>query len=107
MTIHTLPAPVINDAPAESFVIPCRNDAGMLMDCLKTLMVLEPPPQLVVAHASNDGEQVRRICDMHGAHFIHLKRSCCGAQLDAGAAVSGRDVLVFHHADSEIITVSL
>ncbi len=91
----------MNKAPAVSFVIPCRNDIDMLARCLGTLATLAPRPRIVVADASDDREKVRGTCERHGAQLVHVERPCRGAQLDAGAAVAGGDILVFHHADSE------
>lgn len=90
----------MNNAPAVSFVIPCRNDLGMLMNCLASLTVLDPRPRLVVADASDDWMAVRDLCERHGVQFVQVEKPCRGAQLDAGAAVAGGDVIVFHHADS-------
>ena len=91
----------MNGAPAVSFVIPCRNDRVMLSDCLGSLAVLDPRPRLVVADASDDRIAVRGLCERHGAQLVQVEKPCRGAQLDAGAAVAGGDVIVFHHADSE------
>ena len=91
----------MNGVPAVSFVIPCRNDFAILGDCLDTLAGLDPRPQIVVADCSDDWMSVRQLCQGHGALFVQVARPCRGTQLDAGAAVAGGDVLVFHHADSE------
>ena len=91
----------MNGVPAVSFVIPCRNDFAILGDCLDTLTGLDPRPRIVVADCSDDWMSVRDLCQRHSAQFVPVKKPCRGAQLDAGAAVAGGDVLVFHHADSE------
>jgi len=88
-------------APSVSFVIPCRNDAALLGDCLDLLTRLDPGPELVVADASDDSSSVRELCLRYNAQFVQVGRPCRGAQLDTGAAVAGGEVLVFHHADSE------
>ncbi len=91
----------MNGAPSVSFVIPCCNDLRMLSDCLDSLTGLEPSPRIVVADASDDWIAVRELCERHGARFLQVERPCRGAQMDAGAAVAGGEVIVFHHADSE------
>ncbi len=91
----------MNGAPAVSFVIPCCNDLLMLSDCLGLLTGLDPSPRIVVADASDDWIAVRELCERHGARFLQVERPCRGAQLDAGAAITGGEVIVFHHADSE------
>ncbi len=91
----------MNGVPAVSFVIPCRNDFAILVDCLDALASLDPRPQIVVADCSDDWMSVRELCQGHGALFVQVVKPCRGAQLDAGAAVADGDVFVFHHADSE------
>ena len=91
----------MDGVPAVSFVIPCRNDSAILSACLDTLTGLDPRPGLVVADCSDDWMSVRDLCQEHGAQFVQVEKPCRGAQLDAGAAVAGGNVIVFHHADSE------
>ncbi|MFP6875054.1 MAG: glycosyltransferase [Verrucomicrobiales bacterium] len=88
-------------APSVSFVIPCRNDADLLGSCLDSLVRLDPAPQLVVADASDDKSPVRELCAHYNTQLVEVNAPCRGAQLDAGAALAGGELLVFHHADSE------
>jgi glycosyltransferase involved in cell wall biosynthesis len=91
----------MDGAPPVSFVIPCRNDTDLLGNCLDSLVRLDPRPELVVADASDDRSPVRELCAHYNAQLVEVTAPCRGGQLDAGAALAGGEVLIFHHADSE------
>lgn len=87
--------------PSVSIVLPCWNDAAALEVRLAGLATLEPSPQLIVADASDDREQIVAICAAFAAQLVEVEEAGRGAQLNAGAVVAEGEVIVFLHTDTE------
>ena len=85
-----------------SIVIPVWNDAARLARSLEVLSALEPPPEVLVADASDDRDGVRDLAESFGARFIAVGQPNRGGQLNAGAREASGDVLLFHHADTQL-----
>lgn len=84
-----------------SIVIPCWNDAAALRQILATLRGLRGLAEVIVADASHTPD-CGEIAAIFGARLVRCEQPNRGAQMNAGAAVAGGDVLLFHHADSQL-----
>src|SRR5437588_182439 len=87
--------------PSISFIIPVRNDARRLRDCLHTIVENSYPSDLVevivVDNGSTDGSDVvAREC---GAMVLRHAQGNVAALRNAGAASARGEILAFVDAD--------
>jgi len=80
-----------------SFIIPTINESGNLDIVLKRLLPVEDGEVIVVDGGSIDGTP--DVARRHGARVI-TSRPGRARQMNAGAAASSGDILVFLHADT-------
>lgn len=94
-------APAKTTFPQISLIIPCWNDAEALKQLLPRAARFAGVYETIIADASENGacEQIAR---EHGAIYVRCPRPNRGAQMNAGAAAASGDVLLFHHADTEL-----
>ncbi|MGI8604030.1 MAG: glycosyltransferase [Verrucomicrobiales bacterium] len=85
-----------------SVIIPVWEDAAALRVCLERLRGADPPVEFVIAAACAD-ENCRRLASEAGARLVECAHPNRGAQLNAGAAASSGSVLIFLHADTELL----
>ncbi len=85
-----------------SFVVPVWNDLRRLEVALERLDELDPPPEVLIADASDERGPVRDLAERSGARLIEVDRPNRGGQLNAGAREASGEVLVFHHADTQL-----
>jgi glycosyltransferase involved in cell wall biosynthesis len=93
-----------------SVIIPVWNDTASLSACLARFGgPVMPPVEVIVADASSEKERrlIDRGCAAAGAHVVHCPGPSRGAQLNAGAAAATGDILVFTHADTELLPAHL
>jgi hypothetical protein len=87
--------------PSISFVIPVRNDARRLRDCLRTIVENEYPSDLVeivvVDDGSTDGSGL--VAGEFGATVLTRASGRVAALRNAGAEISRGDLLAFVDAD--------
>lgn len=84
-----------------SVVIPCWNDGVALGAILQKLGTLSGVDQVVVADAS-PGDRCRTLASEAGATVAPCPLPSRGAQLNAGARAAHGQVLLFHHADTDL-----
>lgn len=84
-----------------SLVIPCWNDLDALRVQLDSLRGLSGIAETIVADASTSDE-CRRLAAESGAYIAHCPAPNRGAQMNAGARLATSEVLLFHHADTEL-----
>ena len=84
-----------------SVVVPCWRDADALGRVLAALRVIEGVAEIIVADATETGE-CRDIARAAGCVIAHCAQPSRGGQMNAGAALARGDVLLFHHADSDL-----
>jgi rSAM/selenodomain-associated transferase 2 len=86
-----------------SVVIPAWRDAENLAALLPLLSKIDSVMNIIVVDASED-RQSEQIAREYGATFL---RSCApnrGEQMNLGAEAAAGDVLIFHHADTQLST---
>jgi rSAM/selenodomain-associated transferase 2 len=101
-TLDTVaPATIAARLPTVTLIIPCWNDADALRRILPDATCFAGIVQTIVADASENGacEQIAR---EFGATHVRCPRPNRGAQMNAGARAADGDVLLFHHADTEL-----
>ncbi len=86
---------------ALSVVIPCWRDAEALGRVLAALRVIEGVAEIIVADAT-ETDECRAIARAAGCLVAHCAKPSRGGQMNAGAALARGDVLLFHHADSDL-----
>lgn len=85
--------------PTISLVIPVWNDAGALARNLPMLLREWPANALwVVDGGSQDGSL--EVAKQHGAQCLRVARPSRAAQMNAGAAASPGEIILFLHADT-------
>lgn len=84
-----------------SIVIPCWNDAEALSRLFESAGSLRGVHEFVLADASSGGGPAA-VARAAGASVVRCPRPSRGAQMNAGAAAAAGQVLLFHHADSEL-----
>jgi rSAM/selenodomain-associated transferase 2 len=84
-----------------SLIIPSWNDADNLAALLPSLRKIDNPPEIVVVDATQD-RQSEQITVAAGAIFISSSNANRGEQLNRGARAATGDVLIFHHADTQL-----
>jgi rSAM/selenodomain-associated transferase 2 len=84
-----------------SVIIPCWNDAENLAGLLPALRKIDNPPEIIVVDVTQDrpSEQIALAVD---AVFISSSEANRGQQMNRGAEVATGDVLIFHHADTQL-----
>jgi rSAM/selenodomain-associated transferase 2 len=84
-----------------SVIIPCWNDAENLAELLPALRKIDNSPEIIVVDATQDrpSKQVALGAD---AIFISSSEANRGQQMNRGAEIATGDVLVFHHADTQL-----
>jgi glycosyl transferase family 2 len=87
--------------PAIAFVIPVRNDAPRLRDCLESIRSNRFPADLVeivvVDHGSSD--ESSSVARAAGAHVVELHAATVAALRNRGAALSRAPLIAFVDAD--------
>jgi rSAM/selenodomain-associated transferase 2 len=86
---------------ALSVVIPCWRDAAALGRVLPMLQTLPGIGEIIVADAT-ESDECRALARAAGCVVAHCPRPSRGAQMNAGAELARGDVLLFHHADSDL-----
>jgi rSAM/selenodomain-associated transferase 2 len=89
-----------------SLISPVWNDAEALAECLARLEPARDEIDVVVADDSDGPESAER-AERWGARVVRCSAPNRGRQLNAGAAAAGGDVLIFSHADTELLPVHL
>jgi rSAM/selenodomain-associated transferase 2 len=91
----------LKQAAAISVVVPVWNDAEALECCLKATCGLRGLFEIVVADASED-YACREIAERFGVKYVRCTQPNRGSQMNAGAAAASGELLLFHHADTEL-----
>jgi rSAM/selenodomain-associated transferase 2 len=86
-----------------SVVIPCWRDAAALGRVVPMLQALGGIEEIIVADAT-ETDECRALARAAGCVVAHCPQPNRGAQMNAGAALARGEVLLFHHADSELTT---
>ncbi|MFN7978439.1 MAG: glycosyltransferase [Vicinamibacterales bacterium] len=87
-----------------AFVIPVRNDAVRLANCLRTLAVgagAIPHDVVVLDHGSTDGSA--EVAEAAGARVIRHQGGNVAGLRNLGASSSSADLIAFVDADNEIV----
>jgi rSAM/selenodomain-associated transferase 2 len=84
-----------------SVIIPCWNDVENLAELLPALRKIDNPPEIIVVDATRDrtSKQIARAAD---AVFISSPEANRGQQMNRGAEAATGNVLIFHHADTQM-----
>jgi rSAM/selenodomain-associated transferase 2 len=81
-----------------SIIIPTLNESRLIGEQVTACLALKPCPEVIVADGgSADGTP--RLAQAAGARLVASPRRGRGPQMNAGAAVSRGDLLIFLHAD--------
>jgi rSAM/selenodomain-associated transferase 2 len=84
-----------------SVIVPCWNDGPVLAETLPRLGNLHGVDEIIVADASS-GKDCRSVAHARGVKVVQCPEPNRGAQLNAGARSARGDILLFHHADTEL-----
>ncbi len=84
-----------------SVIVPIWNDPTALRAVLNTLATLRGIDEVIVGDASATAECAQLASD-GGAVVVRSEKPGRGQQMNAAAAVATGDVLLFHHADTEL-----
>jgi len=87
--------------PTVSVIIPIWNDSAALRECLASLAAVDDVLETIVGDASDDST-CQRIAEAAGARVVACPEPNRGRQMNSAAALARGDVLLFHHADTEI-----
>jgi len=87
--------------PTVSVIIPIWNDPGPLATVMQMLRGLPNVLEVIFGDAS-DASDCREIAEAGGAKVVSCPEPNRGKQMNAAAATATGDVLLFHHADTEI-----
>ena len=88
-----------NAEPSISLVIPVLDDHHALVELLRTIRTLEPPPAEVIVVDAGADDRVASTCNRFGCTRLQT-RAGRGHQLHAGALRASGDILWFLHADA-------
>jgi uncharacterized protein len=88
-------------SPRISLVIPCWNDAEALRRLLPIASELPGVIETIVADSSENGMCENVVREFGATHLRCLKPNR-GAQMNAGGRAAQGDVILFHHADTEL-----
>ncbi len=84
-----------------SVIVPTRNEEDLLPQCLESVLNEKDKLQLIVV----DGDSSDRTVDIARSYtrqVVVLEKADLAAQLNAGAEIADRDILLFLHADSRL-----
>ena len=84
-----------------SVIIPCWKDLPRLRALLLALSALRGVSEVIVANVSC-GDEARALTAEFGAKLVSCEQPNRGKQMNAGAAAANGEMLLFHHADSEL-----
>ena len=87
--------------PRISIVVPSWRDADNLAVLLPKLASIPDIAQTIVVDASGD-ERSAEIAARCGAQLFKCSAPNRGAQMNVGATFASGDVVIFHHADTEL-----
>ena len=87
--------------PSISIVVPSWRDADNLAVLLPKLASIPGITQTIVVDASGD-ERSAAIAQSCGAQWFKCSAPNRGAQMNVGATFASGDVVMFHHADTEL-----
>jgi GT2 family glycosyltransferase len=97
---HGAPSHVVR-LPTVSLVIPCWNDADALRRLLPAATSISGVIETIVADSSENGV-CEHVSNEFGATHLRCPKPNRGAQMNAGACIARGDVILFHHADTEL-----
>ena len=98
------PTASATDGALVAFVIPVRNDAARLANCLRTLAAgagTIPHDVLVLDHGSTDGSA--EVAEAAGARVVRHQGGNVAGLRNLGAARTTADLIAFVDADNEIV----
>ncbi len=84
-----------------SVIVPIWNDPAALRTVLSTIAALRGIDEVIIGDASTTDECARIARDAD-AILVRCEKLGRGQQMNAAAAVATGDVLLFHHADTEL-----
>ncbi len=84
-----------------SVIVPTWCDADNLALLLPQLSQIDGVGEVIVVDASGDAAS-KEIAQRSGANFVACSGANRGAQMNVGAMLATGDVLLFHHADTEL-----
>ena len=84
-----------------SVIVPIWNDPPALRSILFTIAALRGIDEVIVGDAST-ADECANIATNAGATVVRCEKPGRGQQMNAAAAVATGDVLLFHHADTEL-----
>ena len=87
-----------------SLIIPCWHDAPLLEKVIGPILGHPALHDIVIAEAGGEGKEIARKL---GVTHVLCPRPNRGEQMNLGAKAANGDVLLFHHADSELDLVHL
>ena len=87
--------------PTVSVIIPCWNGEEALDVRLRELSNISGIDEIIVADASTKPD-CAEIARRHGVQIVRCPAPNRGSQMNAGAHTARGDVLLFHHADTEL-----
>lgn len=84
-----------------SVIVPTLEEEGWIDRCLASLKRFSPPWEVIVADGGSRDATTRiaRETAPAATRILSAAKRGRGPQMNAGAAVAGGDVLLFHHAD--------
>ena len=88
-------------APRISIVIPSWHDADSLAVLLPKLAAIPAIAEMIVVDASGDDRSVE-LARQSGAHLLRCSAPNRGAQMNVGATFASGDIVLFHHADTDL-----
>jgi Glycosyl transferase family 2 len=85
-----------------SVVIPCRDRASQLDQCLAAVKLLDPPAfeVIVVDSDSRTGEAIREVSLRNGARYVRLERPGVSLAKNVGASSATGDIVAFLDDDA-------
>ena len=92
--------------PRISVVVPSWKDAESLAKLVPALAQFERVHQIVIVDASAD-QATEQLAIRHGAILLKCSAPNRGAQMNVGAMFASGDVVLFHHADTELTEAHL
>lgn len=84
-----------------SLVIPTWNDADALRKLLVVASVFAGITEIIVADSSQS-DACAQVASEFGARYLRCNKPNRGAQMNAGARLANGEVILFHHADTEL-----
>lgn len=84
-----------------SVIVPTRNEEDLLPQCLESVLKEKDKLQLIVVDG-NSSDRTVEIARSYTGQVVVLEKADLAAQLNAGAEIADRDILLFLHADSRL-----